>query len=150
MSISTVRRYLALTLLTLFASVGAQAESEEFYGTTTINFDALGHSNYSISISASVAVGGDDYASAYAGFGGLFGSSFSSIGEAGVGIYLDNIHKVGSRWIADSVLIEEFDNYTGQYEYSYYYDYPLPTASMVYGSADCADQHETVAGSIIW
>lgn len=150
MIISNVRRYLALTLVALFAFVAARAESEAFYGTTTINFDALGHSNYSLSIGAGVVVGGDEYASAFTSFGGLFASSFSSIGEAGVAIYLSDIHKVGAQWIADYVLIEEFNNYTGQTEYSYYYNYSLPTSSIVYGSADCAGRHEEVTGSIIW
>lgn len=144
--IRTTFRRLAAVAVTAAVCLGARAD--EFYGTTTIDFNARGYSNYNVTIYADLIVGGDDYASAYASFAGLSGSSYSYIGEAGVTMYFTNVHKVGSQWVADEVNVLEFTNATGQYEWRYYYNYVMPNPSTVYGSAQCNGYTQVVRGYI--
>lgn len=142
-----LRRCLVLIGAALLPWSALRADS--FFGPTVINFDQLGATSYNLWFAAELVVGGDAYATANAGFGSIFGSSFSYIGEAGVRVSMENIRRVNGVWTAEYVVKQEFSNYTGQYEYTYYYNQPLPTSGWVSGSAECGSESQSVVGSIV-
>lgn len=146
MNTPAVRRWFVVVSLLLAPLF--QTRAEQFWNSTYINFATRGYGTYDMWFLADLVVGGDSYATAYAGFGSLYGTSFSYIGEAGVGMYLSNIQRIGGTWTAESVIVYAFSNVTGQYEYTYYYNYPLPTAGWVNGQATCDGYYSDVRGYI--
>ncbi len=136
-----MRRYLGLGLLVLLSAIGLKAQS--FSGTTYINFDTGGYAHYDLDFSASFVIGGDSYGSAYAGYGNLYSSSWSNIGEAGVFYSLNNIHKVGNQWVAESVWCWSFTN-AGYYDTTIDYDVVVSSSGYVYGQAE----YNTVEGRL--
>lgn len=143
----SLRRYVALASLVLLSSVGLRAQS--FWGPTYVDFDALGYSSYNLVFYADVVVGGSSYATAYASYGSLYETSYSYIGEAGVGMYFYNIQKIKGQWVAETAGVYAFSNATGQYEYTFYNNLPLPSAAYVYGNAECDGYQQTVRGQIV-
>ena len=146
MSASRLLFYIALALPALL--FGANLRAEYFYQSTYIDFEARGNASYDMSFGVDLVVGGYDYATAYASFGSLYASSYSYIGEADAEMQLFNIHKVGSQWVAESVMITEFSNATGNYAYRYYNDWPVPSAAYADGGAQCLGDHRPVQGWI--
>lgn len=145
---SCVRYYIALALPVLLLATNLRAEY--FTGSTYINFDTRGKTSYNLSIEASIMVPGSpwDYAWADVSFGDLSGSSYSYTGEVWVGINLNNIRKVGTEWVAETVDVIEYSGATSSYEYRSYTELPVSSASWVNGDAHCAGNTQAVQGYI--
>jgi hypothetical protein len=148
MSSSRARRF-GLGLLVLFSSITvSRVRAESFVGSQFVDFAARGYSNYNLEFYAELVVGGSVYADAYASFGGLYGSSYSFIGESGVQFRMWNIHKVGSQWIADTVEKWIFLNSTGSWDSTFFYNVVLPSNGWVDGHSYCEGYTMPVQGWI--
>jgi hypothetical protein len=137
-------RFFGLALLALLSS--AVARAQYFEGDTAFNFDTLGGTSYNLSFFASTTVGGSETGWAYASFGPLYASSVCNAGEAGAGIAMSNIRKVGSQWVAEYVTLYELKSDASGYDYTYYSNVVLPTSATAYGEAQCADQTRSIYG----
>ncbi len=133
MSLLSLRQHIGLVLLVLVTSVGLRAES--FSGPTYIDFNARGYATYDLSFFASVVPGGQVFATAYAGFGNLYASSWGSNGEAGAGWSLYGIHKVGNQWQATWAVKYELRSDASGYNETYYDNLPVSSSVYVYGDA---------------
>lgn len=145
MSFSCVRS-IGLAVLVLFGSVTVRAEF--FVGPKFVDFVARGNSNYNLEFYANVVVGGSSYSSAWASFGGLYGFSYSFIGESGVQFRIWNVHKVGGQWTADTVETWIFSNATGSWDSSYAYNVALPASGWIDGSCQVDGYTRVVEGTI--
>ena len=142
-----LRRAFATASLLLITCAGVRAQS--FVGSTTVDLNARGFAAYNIEINADTVGGGNDYAYAWANYAGISGYSQSYISEAEVYLHVDNIHKVGSQWIADSVEIWEFNKYNdGQYATTYLSNVAIPNSSTIDGGVSCAGYTSPVYGNI--
>ncbi|MFT3870318.1 MAG: hypothetical protein QM715_17860 [Nibricoccus sp.] len=139
-------RSIGLAVLALFVSSKIHAQS--FTGTTLVDFNARGYANYDVYLYADTVGGGNDYAEASASFGPLSSFSWSYWSEAGVSMQVNNIHKVGSQWIADSATIWTFTNALGAYESASYTNVVMPSSSWIQGYAYCAGYTMPVHGWI--
>jgi hypothetical protein len=141
---SSCFRFFGLALLALLSSAVSRAQS--FEGDTQFNFDALGGTSYNLSFFASTIVGGSETGWAYASFGSLYASSVCNAGEAGAGMSLSNITKVGGQWVAATVLLYELKPDASGYDYTEYTNVVLPSVATASGEAQCADQTRSIYG----
>jgi|GEM_PF-4457445 hypothetical protein len=137
MFLDSLRRFGAIAVFAILSVGGATAQT--FSGTTLIDFDAAGYANYTLSFQAVVTVGENGLATAYAGYGDFAEMSYGSHGEAGVGIVLENIQKVGGQWVAATATVSVYDAETQEYETSVFYSVALDAAGEVFGEAEFED-----------
>jgi len=145
MSYSCVR-YLGLATLALLTSVNVRAEN--FQGNTFIDFNARGHATYQMEFFASAVIGGYVNASAYASFGPLYSSSWGYMGEAGAGMRLNDIHKVGTQWIASSAEVYSLRPDASGYDITFHSNISLPSSGWASGWAECDGYSQQIYGSI--
>lgn len=130
-------------LALLFSTV---IHAQSFEGSTEIDFDALGGTSYNLSFFASTVYDNTTTGWAYAGFGPLYASSVCNAGEAGAGMHIFNITKIGGQWVADTVVIMEMRADASGYEQTVYNNVALPSRATVYGYAECGPQTADVHG----
>lgn len=143
---NTGLRYVYFAACALMCTLAVHAEN--FTGDKYIDFNARGQSAYSMSLFASIAPGGTDTASAWAGFGSISGSSWGYNGEAGVALDFYNIRKVGGVWKAESVYVQTLRPDASGYDGVYHYNVALPAAGWASGSATCSTYSNPLYGSI--
>ncbi len=86
-------------------------------------------------------MGGYSTGYAWVSLGPLSGSSWCNLGEAGAGMSLSNIRKVGGQWTAEYVTIYELRSDASGYNTRYYSNVVLANVVTAHGSAQCEDQY---------
>lgn len=135
-------------LITLALAVAAGAHAEYFEGDKYIDFAARGQSSYNLSLFASVTPGGMTSASAYASFGGISGYSWGYYGEAGVAINFYGIQYDGCQWRAAYVYLYVLRPDASGYDFTEYYNVPLPSAGWAQGYTYSESYSNPLWGSI--
>ncbi len=140
------RCFCAVALLAIISVGGMRAQT--FSGTTSIDLDAAGFENYTLSFQAVLADDTGGFATAYAGYGDFAECSYGRAGEAGVSIVFENIQKVSGQWVATTATVSVFDEETGGYETTIYYSVPVDAAGEVYGEAEGTETVSLVRGTL--
>ena len=143
---SMIRRYVGFVLFAVAAVLPARAEYTT--GDTYIDLEARGQSSYNISVSATIAPGGQVQASAWASYASISGSSWGYYGEAGVALTFSNIRKVNGVWKAPYVTKQVLRADASGWDYYSYSEVTVPAAGWAQGSATCSQYSNPVAVQI--